>query len=591
MVEKLLKKQKSALLLTVGSAVGLIAGGAVAWWITQNQPIATGLPVGADIIPQDASVTLTFTTDKGQWQQLRRFGTPTTQKALDRNLAKLRDRILFDNGLNYQQDIQPWVGNEITIAFLPPPGAKSDAKPTPESVQPYSSSASEQATLMVLPIANPDRAEQLLTNPKVTAAQKWVDRDYKGAKIREVHGQTQRDYAATVLDNRYLVVSHDTQAVERVIDAFKGRTAIAKAPGYSQAFGQLKAVNPFMEMYVNVPAASNLTTNDPRQPIPPQSLIPFQKNQGLAAVMTLESDGIRLQGTAWLPSDSPRHKVINNDQQMTALLPADTVLMTSGSNLKQAWQDYSQQPDGTAPQRGTVNPTMVRNGFANLTGLDLDKDLMSWMDGEFSLALVSAPATAAVPQPRAGVLLLTQTSDRRAADDAFKRLDQLMKERYRFQVNEAEVAGNPVVNWVSPFQSLTITRGWLDGNIAFIAVGPGVATTILPAPGQPLAENPLFQKSASSDSKPHNGHFFIELDRLAGAKTGLPFPALPPDNQEFLKAIRAIGMTTTIQDGRTTNYDINVLMQKTNNSPGALPSPSPKTDQSPGTDTNAPASP
>jgi len=49
------------------------------------------MPVGANIIPQDALLTLSL-SDSAQWQVLREFGTPQTQAELDKNLAQLRDR-------------------------------------------------------------------------------------------------------------------------------------------------------------------------------------------------------------------------------------------------------------------------------------------------------------------------------------------------------------------------------------------------------------------------------------------------------------------------------------------------------------------
>jgi hypothetical protein len=40
-------------------------------------------------------LTNPISTDQGQWQQLREFGTPQTQAELDKNLVQLRDRLLY----------------------------------------------------------------------------------------------------------------------------------------------------------------------------------------------------------------------------------------------------------------------------------------------------------------------------------------------------------------------------------------------------------------------------------------------------------------------------------------------------------------
>lgn len=593
MVKKLWYKRKPTLLLTLGGLAGFLVGGAIAWSLLQRRPTLAGMFSGAEVVPQDAILTISVSTDRNQWQQLRRFGTPETQSALDKNLAQLRDRLLTANGLNYQRDIQPWVGSQITTAFLLPPEASS-GKNADRTVQPYDPAAlaaGEQTTVMILPIADAVKAEQILGQVKVAPAQDAVDRDYKGVTIREVHGQQERAYAAAVLDNRFVAVSNGGQAIEQVIDTLKGKPSVAQTPGYSQALSHLSLTDPFMQVYVNVPAASALTTTNVSQPVPPQLLAPLKPNRGLAAAVALEPEGMRIQGVSWLaPNSKTRLKVSNSAERMPFLLPNQALLSINGGNFKQFWQNYTQEPADAARQ-GFFNPDTLRQGFANLTGLDFEQDLVNWMNGEFALALISVPANqtpAADPQSsplptapgaKSGAVLLVQTSDRKAAEASLQKLDELMRTRYRFQVTEAEVAGQPVVNWVSPFTALNITHGWLDGNVVFLAIGADLPSTLLPTPTLPLADNPLFKQTATELS-PHNGRFFLEVDRLPSAQPNLPLPALPAENQSFLQAIRAIGLTTALQDGRTTRYDLRVLLRK-GNSPGALPAPAAVTTPEP----------
>jgi len=589
-VRKLLHQRKSALLLTLGSAAGFAVGGVMAWSLLQKRPTLVGMPTGADVIPQDAALTVAFTTDKGQWQQLRRFGTAESQAAFDKTLAGLRDQLLIANGLNYPRDIQPWVGSEITAAVLLPP---ADAKaPKTQPYDPAALAAGDQSMVMVMPIADPTKAQEILTRPQVAANQDWVDRDYKGIKIREVHGQQAKAYAATVLDNRFVVAANDGKAIERVIDTFKGKPSVAQAPGYSQALSHIAATAPFMQLYVNLPAATTLTSSNTSQPIPPQLIGLLRPNQGLAATMSLESEGLRFQGVSWLaPNHKTRFKVQNSAERMPLLLPSETLLAVSGGNLKQSWQTFSQpaeanEPSASAPGQ-LFNPDTMRRGLNSLTGLDLDQDLMPWMNGEFALALVSAPATSsasttpsATASPpsaqsansRAGLLLLNQTSDRKAAEQTFKQLDELMKTRYRFQVSETQVGGKPATSWVSPFTALNVTHGWLDGDVAFLAIGADLASTLVPAPTKPLNDNTFFRQTDSADLKPNNGHFFLEVDRLINPNAKLPLPQLSTEHQSLLGAIRAIGLTSALQDGRTTRYDLHLVLRK-GNAPQSLPAP------------------
>ena len=568
--EKLFKKRKPVVLIAAGSAIGLAVGGAIAWWSLQ-QPVIAGLPAGADVIPQNAALTVSLSTNESQWQQLRQFGTPATEAAFSKNWSQFYDQLLSANGFDFDRDIKPWIGSEMTIAFLAPVALSNPQNP--QQVQPYTADPQkgDAPPVLVLPIANPVKAQALLSQPKVADGQAWVDRDYKGIKIREVQGKTEHAYAAAVLGDRYVVISPDSKAIEQVVDTFKGKAAIVRTPGYNQAFSQLKAeTSPLLRLYVNVPTASAVATNNETQPVPPQGLALLQGSQGLAATVVLEPEGVGVDAVSWLPDESKvRYQVSNSAERMPTLLPASTVLMTSGGKFQQAWQNYSQLVGANSTTGGVFNPSFIRQGFNNLTGMDFDKDLAAWMDGEFSLAMVSEPAvkptnssSATAAPAKAGLMWLTQASDRKAAEAAFKKLDTVMRDRYHYRVEPNKLGDQPVVNWVSPFSSLTLTHGWLSGNVAFLTVGAGVGSTIAPAPAKSLVQNPLFQGSSSKTLTSNNGHFYLELERFADRSISLPLPILPPENQAYLSAIRSLNVTAAVQDSRTMQYDVQVLLRK-----------------------------
>lgn len=584
------KEKKSALLLTLGTTIGLVAGGAVAWWFLQPRTPISELPTGADILPEHTAISLSFSTDAGQWRRLRQFGSAETQSAFDQTLVTWRDRLFTNNGIDYQQEIQPWVGEEVTIAFLSPesvePEDAADAEADAKAIRPYrppNQAAFDPSAVMILPIANLERVQQFATTPQVTEGQEWADRDYQGVTIREVHGQTQLDYAVAVLDNRFLVVSGEANSLEQVIDAFHDQAAVARDGDYGRAFSQLRETvdSPFMRIYVNVPAAAELTTSNANLPIPPQLLTLLQANQGLASAVSLESQGIRFRGVTWIAPESPvRLETDNSSERMPILLPAETVMMTSGANFQEFWQTYRQASEQIEPgsalsvSNPAFQPQTITQFFQSFTGLEFDKVILPWTAGEFAIGLLAAPATDANPSPTAGIALMLQVSDRRAAEEAWTQLDQVMQERNGWQVGEAQLEGQPVVTWTSRFGSVTVTRGWLDGNIVYLTVGSKVAEAIIPKPTQPLAETDFFRATAVTDLNP-SGQFFMAVNQLANPNLSLPVPQLPAPNRALLDAMRAIGVTTTVQDNRTTRFDVQTLLQKSDRSPSALPSQAP----------------
>ncbi|MBW4541039.1 MAG: DUF3352 domain-containing protein [Myxacorys chilensis ATA2-1-KO14] len=545
------RPQKPQLLLTAGAAALLVGGGAIAYLLLSRQGQLSVMPVGSGVIPQDALMVLSVTTEENQWRQVREFGTPRSQAAFEQNLSQWRDRILTSRGLDYGRDVQPWVGKEVTMAFLPPQAGIDNSNPSQPAVN-------SQPMIMVLPIADPVKAKQTLEQSAASKG-KWAERQYKGVQVRENQGDPAQSLSVAVLDAQEIVLANSPKAIERAIDTYKGGAALTGTPGYGDALTQIKAERPLARFYVNIPAAANTSAANSNRPLPPQSLSQVQQNQGLAGTAILAADGIQFKSLSWLKPDSQRRfDTRNNAKIMPNRLPADTLMMASGGNFKQFWKDYTQ--GAAANPIRLVNPEGLKQGIKTTVGLDLDKDFLNWMDGEFTLALVPAQQSAPANLP-AGLVVMVQTNDRRAAEATFKRLDETMAAKYTFKVEESKVAGQSVVNWSLPTANINISRGWMDGDVAFLSLGAPVAQTFLPKPASALAENEMFRKTTASEITQNNGHFFVNIDRLLELKN-FPLLQLPITNRTALEAMNSIGVTAAITSDRTARYDVFVMLKK-----------------------------
>jgi len=580
-VKKLPAKKKPSLLLPVTAAIALAAGGGTAYWFLNLRVAPGDLPIGAEVVPQNALMAIAISTDAPQWQKLREFGTKQSQTAFDQNLAQVRDRLLTANGLDYDKDIQPWIGKEVTVAFLsaqaapspgatPPPATPALPDPSPSATPPPATPAlpDQQATLVVLPIQNPLQAKALLEKDRPQAG-KLTQRTYKGFEIRETQGNPAQPFSATVLDGKFLVVTTDPKATDRAIDTYKGEASLASTPGYTQAVSKIRTNQSFGKLYVNLPAAAAVTSANSGKPISPQNLAQIQQTQGLAATMNLEADGVRFRSVSWLKPDSQKkYEVQNTAKTMPDRLPADTLIMASGGNLQKFWQDYA---DGaSANPISPINPEALRTGLKSNLGMDLDQDFLAWMKGEFSLSLVAAPAGGAPGLPF-GVVVMVQASDRRAGETAFSKLNQAMTEKYQVKVEEAKVGNQTVTNWTLPLAAISVTHGWMDGDVAFLTMGAPLVNGLLPKPTATLADSPAFKQAVPAEPNPNNGHFFINVERAASPQ-GLPLLPLTPANRDLVTAVRSLGVTAAISDDRSIRYDIFVALQKTG-TPAAFPSP------------------
>ena len=561
------KKKKPSLVLTLSSAALLIGAGSAGYWLlTQGKPLSRDLPIGANIIPQDALFAVSLTTDPGQWQKLRDFGTKQTQAELDENLVKLRDRFLTNNGYDFQKDISPWVGNQVMIAILAPEASKAASKPIATD---EGATSDVQSLVIVLPIKNPKIAKSILAQPKALKQGKWIDRTYKNIVIKETKGSLGENFSAALLDERFLVITGNPKTTEKTIDAYVGKATLATSAGFADSFPKIATYQPFAQFYVNVPDSAKIAAASPNRRLPSQVLTQLQNNQGLAGTITLESEGISLKGISWLNPNSQRVLAVENKAgRMQNLVPEETLMMQSGGNLQRLWADYVLTSQGNP--FSPIAPEQLRNGVKSLTNLDLDRDLLSWMSGEYSISVIpTSPKEGTQADVRAGLVFMIQASDRSRAEASLKQLDEVMRTQYQFQIQQGTVGGKPVVNWIGPFGTLAATHGWLDGDIAFLSVGTPVTDKIVPNPNKTLASSLQFQQTVPRDLNPINGQFFLDVERTA---KNFPLPTILPNQQTLLEATRSIGVTTAVSDSRSTRYDIFLALKKAGNPP-PLPSP------------------
>ncbi|KAF3887440.1 MULTISPECIES: DUF3352 domain-containing protein [Nostocales] len=566
-VSVLMKKDKKpSLVLTLSSAGLLIVGGAAAYWLlTQGKPFSRDLLPGANIIPQDALFAVSFTTDSRQWKKLREFGTKETQVELDTNIQQLQERFLTSNGYDFQKDIRPWVGDQIAVAVLAPEMSRATSKPVTTNA---SVIGNEQSLVMVLPIKNKEAAKTILSQPKAPKGGKWIDRSYENIAIKETEGQAGEKFSVAVVDENFLVITDDSKATEKAINAYKRKTSLADSPGFAENYPKIAHYQPFAEFYVNVPFSAKIAASGDRA-LPAPVLSQLQNNQGLAGSLSLESEGVRIKGISWLNPNSQRVLATdNNGGKMQNRLPAETLLMLSGGNLKQLWSDYALTSQGNP--RSPMTPEQLRDGVKSLTNLDLERDLLSWMGGEFSLSIVPNITKEGLSEDfRAAFVFMVEASDRNRAELALKQLDDVMKTQYQFQIKYTTVANRPVVNWLGPYGTPTATHGWLDGNVAFLALGTPVSERIMPKPNYPLSSTTMFQKTVPKEPNPTNGQFFIDVERTA---KNFPLASFVPFKQSWIDATSSMGVTSAVSDNRSIRYDVFLTLKKVEKS-DPLPTP------------------
>ncbi|WP_309740677.1 DUF3352 domain-containing protein, partial [Chamaesiphon sp. OTE_20_metabat_361] len=512
------KKQKQNRRIVAGAGAAILVVGLLAGGVWKMLSGSTNLDTsdGVSLLPQDTLMSISVSTDVARWQKFNEFGVPLSRGIVEQQLAKLQTDFLTTYGYDYQRDIQPWIGKQILVGYLHNPGAAG--------IRAESGTILSQQTIAILPIADRGAAQKVVEQHQTPIDANLVETNYKGVAIREFK-RKQGTIAIAILDN-FVTIATDRVGLQRVIDTQQNGKSLLTLPGYTKALAQIEIDRPFARVYLNVPVATAVAAvNSPLQ-LTANKLAQTQTQQGIAANAQIEADGIAWKGISWLrPNAKQKLTVENQAQNLAANLPATTLAMVSGGNLQRLWLDYVQS--AAANPLAPVKPEDLVKNLDSLTGLTLEPEILNWSKGPFGIAIV--PKAAKIDTEfGTGLLLFQQASDRSAADKAFAIFDKTMSQKQGFKIAKTRIGGKDAIDLTSPLEGTKVTHGWLDNNLAFLNFGAPVGDTFLPQPQQKLSDTPLFQQSTRSSLSPHNGQFFIDVDRTINAGN-LSLPSISPE--------------------------------------------------------------
>ncbi len=551
--------RKPNLLLPIGGVLILAAGGYGAYYYYQQQQRSAleGITGNAKLVPKVAVAGVAISSNLKAWQSLDRFQSEEIKK-----LVQDSSKDLLPPEVDFARDIQPWMG-EVFIGFLP------DGKPQASlgnrvqftqgessPPQPAKPNGFKGNFVAVISVKDKGKAEQFLTtkvNPKLSAPPK--ESEYKGIKLFET-----AETASAFID-RYLVLAGDRPALEQSIDTFQG--------GESFPLPELKTTlsQPLFQFYIPdlKDALAQLDRSSANSQLS-QPLLERVQNQAEALVIGLgvEDTGLRLQtivklGAKATPFQPAPGKVISQ-------FPADTYFLFSGFNFKQTWQNILEQAKTEPTQQEGID--QFRKVFRESFNLDIDKDIIAWMDGELALGLIPSEE-GILKQTRSGLAAVIQTSDRKAAEAALGKVDDLTKEfPFPVTVQATEIEGVKVQEWTSPVTpGKLLSHGWHQPDAFFVAMG-SLGKIMATKQTNSLADSPDFKKIAGSLDKQNQGYFYLNLAKMWSIYSKEFLTRLPKEQADtsnaVVSAINGVAMTYSQPTSQESKLDLFVSLKTAN---------------------------
>jgi len=528
--------------LLVGSGIGIYLFLRGFLGSEGNSPLSS-----AKVIPAQALIATYINTDPQAWSKIKQFGTPEAQQIVTKGLQNINQNLFQDSNISYEQDIKPWVGG-VMIALLPPNPVKA-MQSSPSTVQ------SEPGVLIVVGIKDKLSALNFANKLKAQKSLQSEESEYKGEKILETRDKGKSTYT-TVLQNSYVLLAPNKQVIENAINTYKGdpsfagkenaqnilsndtgiKDGIARIyiPDYADMVQQLTALNP---------QAAQLS---------PQTIQQLKKIKSIVANMGIDDAGIRLRAVFNIDSQLSKFQYEMTPGKILAEFPTDTFAVFNGQGIKHGWENILEESKDYPDFQKAVD--QVRQQLKSVN-LDLDKEVIGWMDGEFAMGAVKSDQ-GLLAQVGFGGALVFDTSDRQTAETTLTKLDAIAKQQ-SLNVSETNINGKKITEWQT-LQGTLVAHGWLDNRILFLAIGEPVAQALIDHKGQSIESTDNFKTATASLPKPNGGYFYIDMEKAITLieRFAARSQPIPPDTNAMLESMRGFAVTFNSPDKSTNQMEM-----------------------------------
>ncbi|MEH1894334.1 MAG: DUF3352 domain-containing protein [Nostoc sp.] len=508
----------------------------------------------AKLVPSTALMATYITTDPQAWAKLQQFGTPEAQKLVAKGLEDFNKQMFSDGNVSYEKDIKPWVGG-VMIAVLPPNPVKPAQFKVPSGTPNVPTNLQQESNILIV-VGIKDKLSALNFANKLKSQKggKFQESDYQGQKIIETTEKGKPTYSV-VLNNSYLVLAPEKQAVENAIDTFKGQSSFASKEGASSILSKgVDVKNSLAQIYVPDYAGmvQQLAAGSQQaKQLPPQALAQLKQIKSVVAGVGVDDAGVRVKAIANLDPQLNKFQYQSSPGNIVGQFPVDTFALISGNGISRGWEILVEQSKDYPEMKQALEQA---RGQLKVVNIDLDKDIFGWMNGEFAFGAIPSNQGVLASVGFGGALVF-DTSDRKTAEATLTKLDTLAKTQ---QINIANrmIGGKDVTEWQIPKQGTLLAHGWLDRDTVFVAVGGPVADAISDRKNSSLDNSDAFKAVTGSLHKPNGGYFYLDMDKTKTVPSINSLVSSDPNTITILNSIRGLGFTANSPDKSTSELEM-----------------------------------
>lgn len=513
-------KRRSFFYSLVAVVVVLLIGSGGCSWLSVRSPLqgdSQKTPAAVMFVPKQAPVVVSLLVNPDRIKALRQVAPRARERRRwEKQLNQLKTSLLANTGLDYRRDVQPWLGDEITLAV------------TAIDIDRNSENGQQPGYLMALATKDANKSREFLQLffSKRNAGMDSVSEQYEGVRLYEDSQQLDKQTAAksagtlsaaAVGDSFVLFANHPKVLRDAINNVQAPDLNLTSSSQYQQALTRLPTSSIGLS-FLNLPQVAAWRGLE-LQPIYESQMITLElKQKGLLAETTLLA--------APDQEISPSAPMLAQPIEALKYIPSTTGFSISGSdlshlretNLNQLWT----QVTGGQPSGYDAISRLITQPLAALEaswGIDLPKDIFSWVQGEYALGLLPHANQTAPDWIFIGEKLDT-------AVPAISRLDAIAQQQ-GLSITSLPVGNQQISAWTrlitAPVSSSDSDRASITLKAKVYGVHATVGkyeilTTSVEAMDEALnafnskslIDNPQFQ--VSSDAIPQSNQGYVYLD-------------------------------------------------------------------------------
>ncbi len=549
------RSRRTLLLLFGGGVVALVVialgVGILAWQLLGRRP--NSIP---QLLASDTQIYAAITPNLSDLPNIDRLRQAFPEAMDYQNNASTNDQLKELMGVTFQDDIAPWIGTEMAAAVSGLPFEKM-FDPSGASVAGDTSLAEQAHVLLVLTSRDEKAARAFLDKQRQYRegqGQQFTSSEAQGATIYAQQGGDPSPIVAFGLVRGNVIFATGPELIAGIAARDpNGKDTLAASARFQQVFAALSPERLGFVFIDGAPLASALQANSDQligqiQGAAADQLRDQLKSvnalQGVGLSLSVLADGVAFDALASFDRAGLSQTTLDQLKEAANPVSADRVGRISADALaalsfrlpstfgKQIRDAIASTPGGD---------DQVASMESEL-GLDLDRDLLSWLQGEATIVIMPGELVGGSPMPITGYFAL-KPNDRGAAEDGMKRIAAAVSKLTNGDqsgMREEQLGG---ATWQSfgPEQEVVAGYSFVGDDLL---IGFGSQTMAAAAsPAAPLSGSPAYQAGLKALPTPNGGLMFVNLPAVIGLaqdQGGLDDPTVA-DRLKPFKAITVAG--------------------------------------------------